>query len=55
MRKDTTYIDILITSRNKDRKIMELSEYRMDLPQKKGNGTSSASLGEHLTKQKDLS
>ena len=34
---------------------MELSEYRMDLPQKKGNGTSSASLGEHLTKQKDLS
>ena len=47
VRKETAYIDILVTSRNGDRKIIQ-SESQVDLPREKGSGISSASSEEHL-------
>ena len=38
MRKET--VDILVTSRNGDRKTCNLSESQVDLPPEKGSGTS---------------
>ena len=39
-RKQTVDIDILVTSRNGHRKIMQSTESRVDLPREKGSGTS---------------
>ena len=39
-RKETVDIDILVTSRNGDRKIMQSIRIMRDLPQEKGSGTS---------------
>ena len=39
-RKETVDIDILVTSRNGDRKIMQPTRVTVDLPQEKGSGTS---------------
>ena len=47
-RKETVAIDILLTSRNGDRKIMQSIRITIDLPQEKGSGTSSASSEQHL-------
>ena len=38
--KKTADIDILVTSRNGDRKIMQSIRIMRDLPQEKGSGTS---------------
>ena len=39
-RKETVDIDIFLTSRNGDRKIMQSITKRVDFPRKKGIGTS---------------
>ena len=39
-RKETVDIDILATSRNDDRKIMQSIRIRLDLPPENGSGTS---------------
>ena len=39
-RKETVDIDILVTSRNGDRKIMQSIKTTSNLPQEKGSGTS---------------
>ena len=39
-REETVDKDILVTSRNGDRKIMQSIKIRVDLPQEKGSGTS---------------
>ena len=48
--KETVDIDILVTSRNGHRKIMQSIRIRVDLPLEKGCGTSWASSNEHLPK-----
>ena len=47
VRKRTVDIDILVTSRNLE-KTCNLSEWRVDLLQEKGSGTSSVSSEEHI-------
>ena len=49
-RKETVDIDILVTSRNGDRKIMQSIRITSRPPSRKESGTSSASSEEHLLK-----
>ena len=49
-RKETVDIDIRVTSRNGDRKIMQSIRITSRTPSRKGSGTSSASSEEHLPK-----
>ena len=50
MRKETVDIDILLTSRNGDREIMQSIAITSIIPQKYQSGASSASSDEHLPK-----
>ena len=49
-RKKTVHIDILVTFRNGDRKIMQYIRVISRPPREKGSGTSLASSKEHLPK-----
>ena len=49
-RKETVDIDILVTSRNGDRKIMQSIRITSRSPLRKGSGTSGASSEEPLPK-----
>ena len=49
-RKETVDIDILVTSRNSDRKIMQSIRITSRPPSRKGSGTSWVSSEEHLPK-----
>ena len=49
-RKGTVDIDILVTCRNGDRKVMQPIRIRVDLPREKRSGTSGGSSEEHLPK-----
>ena len=49
-RKETVDIDILVTFRNGDRKIMQYIRVISRPPREKGSGTSLASSKEHLPK-----
>ena len=49
VKKETAHVDILLTFRNGDRKIMQ-SIRITSRPQEKGSGTSRASSEEHLPK-----
>ena len=49
-RKGTVDIDILVTSRKGDRKIIQSIRIKVDLSQEKGSGISRAGSEEHLPK-----
>ena len=50
-RKETVDIDILATSRNGDRKIIQSIQITSNLPQKQGSATSCTSSDEQLPKK----
>ena len=49
-RKETVDIDILVTSRKGDRKIIQSIRIKVDLSREKGSGISRAGSEEHLPK-----